>query len=90
MKINQDGNRIVATELNPMGEAPRTGHIIQLFALDSHDENDSIPVYARWVQVTIGSLGYGHWQDIEDKDEQYTDSMFIGWIPMPIYEPCPK
>lgn len=77
----QELDTLTVSKLRPMCEAPRDGSVVELCAIDTHDKNDYIPVYARW---DIDS-----WYDIESISDTYTDGMFMGFLPKVIYKPEP-
>ena len=79
MKLNQSGNKIVVTELNPMSDAPKNGDVI-LTALNTKSNPDCFFVRASWNGDAWSLFGMCDYQDCD----------FIGWLPMPVYEPEAK
>ena len=74
MKLHQQGNEIVVTELSPMSEAPRDGRDILLMSKNNKLFN-GCNYGICGDKFTIAGIG------------SYDQSVFIGWLPMPQYRP---
>lgn len=76
MKLCQSENEIIATELNPMCDAPKSGDFIAF-------TRDGLPcsVYLTVLKQCVINSALSRVYDLD---------YFIGWLPMPIYDPSHK
>jgi len=72
MKLHQQGNEIIVTELNPMSDAPRNGECFIAFSKDMEMFTEAYFDLDTDLLFACGTI----WNE-ED---------LIGWIPMPIYQ----
>ena len=71
MKLYQDGDRIVITELMPMSDAPR-------------DKTTFIGLLGGQFIIVVYS-GYSDY--FHDGMDDFSSDKFQGWLPIPVYEP---
>lgn len=76
MKIHQSGNEIIVTQLNPMCDAPESGDFIA-FTRDFRP----CSVYLKVLNKCVINSALSRVYDLD---------YFIGWLPMPIYDPAHK
>ena len=72
MKLHQQGNEIIVTELRPMSEVPRNGECFIAFKEDMEMFTEAYFDLDTNLLFAFGTI----WNE-ED---------LIGWIPMPIYQ----
>lgn len=72
MKLHQQGNEIIVTELRPMSEVPRNGECFIAFSEDMEMFTEAYFDLDTNLLFAFGTI----WNE-ED---------LIGWIPMPIYQ----
>lgn len=75
--IYQDGDKIIVTELRPMSEATKDGSYILLMS-HSHKIFTAVGYDLDGEFFVIPGIG------------RYTADQFLGWLPMPIYQPYNK